>query len=138
MLHTVAGGDRSTLKEFCAQKAAAAAGAHANDEVETWTFLGVMFEEDARRQLLSKLGFSDVLGGTSVARTQSVGLNAAADHLAAATEQLRVSADGECQQGMAPSLVQHMRLGLIDQLVRCNWQAGAKLVPPSSILLAHD
>jgi len=90
----LAGGDRSTLKEFCAQKAAAAAGAHANDEVETWTFLGVMFEEDARRQLLSKLGFSDVLGGTGVARTQSVGLNAAADHLAAATEQLRVSTDG--------------------------------------------
>jgi hypothetical protein len=91
----VAGGDRGTIKEFCAQKAAAAASVHANDEVETWTFLGVMFEEDARRQLLSKLGFSEVLAGTGVARTQSVGLNAAADHLAAATEQLRMSADGE-------------------------------------------
>jgi hypothetical protein len=90
----VAGGDVSALKDLCSHKAAAAAAA---EDAETWTFLGVMFEEDARRQLLAKLGFSEVLAaGVGPGRSTSVGMAAAGEHLAAAAEHLRLSADGEC------------------------------------------
>lgn len=39
------GGDRDAMIAFCGNKAAAAAG----DEAETWAFLRVLFESDARR-----------------------------------------------------------------------------------------
>lgn len=48
-------------QEFCAHKAADAAATGAQEDSETWTFMGVLFEEDARRQLLSKLGFAEAL-----------------------------------------------------------------------------
>jgi hypothetical protein len=90
----VAGGDVAALKDLCSHKAAAAAAA---EDAETWTFLGVMFEDDARRQLLAKLGFSEVLAaGVGPGRSTSVGMAAAGEHLAAAAEHLRLSADGEC------------------------------------------
>lgn len=49
--------DRGLLKELCASKAAAAGGA----ERETWQLMGILFEEEARRQLLMHLGFEDAL-----------------------------------------------------------------------------
>jgi hypothetical protein len=56
-----------TLQEFCAHKATDAAAAGAQDDSETWTFMGVLFEEDARRQLLAKLGFADALSAAAAA-----------------------------------------------------------------------
>lgn len=56
----IAGGDRSALCRYCDAKAAEVGG-KAPEEAETWAFLGLMFAEDARRQLLSKLGFNDCL-----------------------------------------------------------------------------
>jgi hypothetical protein len=53
----IAGGERSVLQQFCGAKAGEVAG----DEAETWSFLGVLFEDDARRQLLEKLGFADAI-----------------------------------------------------------------------------
>jgi hypothetical protein len=38
------------LQEFCASKASAASHVGASDDAETWTFMGVLFEDDARRQ----------------------------------------------------------------------------------------
>jgi hypothetical protein len=55
------------LQEFCAHKATDAAAAGAQDDSETWTFMGVLFEEDARRQLLAKLGFADALSAAAPA-----------------------------------------------------------------------
>lgn len=49
--------DRGLLKDLCATKAAAAGGA----ERETWQLMGILFEEEARRQLLLHLGFEDAL-----------------------------------------------------------------------------
>lgn len=49
--------DRGLLKELCATKAAAGGGA----ERETWQLMGILFEEEARRQLLLHLGFEDAL-----------------------------------------------------------------------------
>lgn len=49
------------LQDFCSRKAAVAAAGGSTEESETWTFMGVLFEEDARRQLLAKLGFSDAM-----------------------------------------------------------------------------
>ncbi|KAI8473947.1 MAG: hypothetical protein J3K34DRAFT_161809 [Monoraphidium minutum] len=95
---SIAGGDRGALRDFCATKAAAAQG---TDEAETWTFMGVLFEDDARRQLLQKLGFADALAAAAaqqqqaaaqqqarppVARASSSGVAAAAEHLATAVE----------------------------------------------------
>lgn len=72
------------------------------EESETWTFMGVLFEDDARRQLLQKLGFADALAaaqqqrGAAVARASSSGVAAAAEHLASAVEQMgMLGADGE-------------------------------------------
>ncbi|KAF8071322.1 SEC31B [Scenedesmus sp. PABB004] len=94
---------RHARQEFCAGKAAAAAGLGAGEEAETWTFMGVLFEDDARRQLLAKLGFSEALlagaGGAGApadggapgggpARKSSVGL--AEQQLTSAMEQLGV------------------------------------------------
>jgi hypothetical protein len=54
-----------SVQEFCAHKATDAAAAGAQDDSETWTFMGVLFEEDARRQLLAKLGFADALSAAA-------------------------------------------------------------------------
>lgn len=48
----------SRPQDFCSRKAAAAGSP---EESETWTFMGVLFEDDARRQLLAKLGFSEAM-----------------------------------------------------------------------------
>jgi protein transport protein SEC31 len=53
------------LQEFCAHKAANAAAAGAQEDSETWTFMGVLFEDDARRQLLAKLGFAEALSAAA-------------------------------------------------------------------------
>ncbi len=53
----ITGGDKNALKQFCDSKAGTVKG----DEAETWSFLGVLFEEDARRQLLNQLGFADAV-----------------------------------------------------------------------------
>lgn len=53
----IAGGDKNALKQFCDSKAGDTSG----DEAETWSFLSVLFEEDARRQLLNQLGFADAV-----------------------------------------------------------------------------
>lgn len=101
----VSGRDRSALQDFCAAKAASAVAAGAQEDVDTWTFMGVLFEEDARRQLLAKLGFSEALmsansvaaaaaaeSTAAVGRKSSVGM--AEQHLHSAMEQLGM-AEGE-------------------------------------------
>ncbi len=50
--------DRHLLKDLCATKAA---GAGAEVDRETWQLMGILFEEEARRQLLMHLGFGDAL-----------------------------------------------------------------------------
>ena len=52
---TVAAGDKKLLRELCVANIEACTDA---DDKETWSFLRVLFEEDARRQLQSHLGFS--------------------------------------------------------------------------------
>lgn len=72
--------------------------------------MGVLFEDDARRQLLQKLGFADALaaaqqqrgGAGGVARASSVGVAAAAEHLATAVEQMGMM-DGERWEEAAQS-----------------------------------
>jgi hypothetical protein len=38
-------------QDFCARKAAAATAAGSSEDADTWTFMGVLFEEDARRRV---------------------------------------------------------------------------------------
>ena len=52
---TVSSGDKTLLREFCSSNKESVEGP---DDKETWSFLGVLFEEDARRQLQAHLGFS--------------------------------------------------------------------------------
>ncbi|KAH9534416.1 hypothetical protein CY35_17G005100 [Sphagnum magellanicum] len=51
----IAGGERSSLRNFCESKASAAGS---EEERETWSLLKIMFEEEARVQLLTHFGFS--------------------------------------------------------------------------------
>ncbi len=88
--HIISSADRTALRTFCATKQQEAAAA-APEEAETWSFLSVLFEDDARRQLLSKLGFAEAMaaaGGPS--RTASMALGGAEQQLAAAVEHLKV------------------------------------------------
>ncbi|CAK9869335.1 unnamed protein product [Sphagnum jensenii] len=53
----IAGGERSSMRNFCESKASAAGS---EEERETWSLLGILFEEEARGQLLlSHFGFSE-------------------------------------------------------------------------------
>jgi protein transport protein SEC31 len=58
------------LQDFCSRKAATAGS---TEESETWTFMGVLFEDDARRQLLAKLGFSEAMLPQAAAPTAAAG-----------------------------------------------------------------
>mmetsp|Transcript_24380 Transcript_24380/g.43410 ORF Transcript_24380/g.43410 Transcript_24380/m.43410 type:complete len:1160 (-) Transcript_24380:43-3522(-) len=51
---SIQGGDKGALREFCVNKEITAPE---TDDKETWSFLRILFEEDARRQLLAHLGF---------------------------------------------------------------------------------
>jgi protein transport protein SEC31 len=52
----IAGGERSSMRNFCESKASAAGS---EEERETWSLLRILFEEEARGQLLlSHFGFS--------------------------------------------------------------------------------
>eukprot|EP00245_Coleochaete_scutata_P005204 TRINITY_DN18571_c0_g2_i1.p1 TRINITY_DN18571_c0_g2~~TRINITY_DN18571_c0_g2_i1.p1 ORF type:complete len:1125 (-),score=228.11 TRINITY_DN18571_c0_g2_i1:535-3909(-) len=51
----VAGSEKEVMKSFCQSKAAVAMS---EEEKETWSFLGVLFEDDARRKLLAHLDFN--------------------------------------------------------------------------------
>ncbi|XP_024364075.1 protein transport protein SEC31 homolog B isoform X2 [Physcomitrium patens] len=51
----IAGGERSALRNFCESKASAAAS---EEDAETWSFLKIMFDEEARKELLAHFGFS--------------------------------------------------------------------------------
>ncbi|KAG0569564.1 hypothetical protein M758_6G095900 [Ceratodon purpureus] len=53
----IAGGERSALRNFCESKASAAVS---EEDAETWSFLKIMFDEEARKQLLAHFGFSTV------------------------------------------------------------------------------
>lgn len=66
------------VQDFCSRKAAVAAAGGSTEESETWTFMGVLFEEDARRQLLAKLGFSDAMLPQTTSATAAAGARAAA------------------------------------------------------------
>ncbi|KAF6262154.1 hypothetical protein COO60DRAFT_1470516 [Scenedesmus sp. NREL 46B-D3] len=78
----VSGRDRAALQELCAHKATNAAAAGSLDDSETWTFMGVLFEDDARRQLLAKLGFADALSAAAPAAAAGNGNGDAAGGLA--------------------------------------------------------
>ena len=52
---TVSSGDKALLREFCISNKE---NVEDPDDKETWSFLRVLFEEDARRQLQAHLGFS--------------------------------------------------------------------------------
>jgi protein transport protein SEC31 len=58
------------LQDFCSRKAATAGS---TEESETWTFMGVLFEDDARRQLLAKLGFSEAMLPQAAASAAAAG-----------------------------------------------------------------
>jgi protein transport protein SEC31 len=60
-------------QDFCSRKAAAAASSGSTEESETWTFMGVLFEDDARRQLLAKLGFSEAMLPQAASATAAAG-----------------------------------------------------------------
>jgi protein transport protein SEC31 len=51
----IAGGDRTALKSYCESKVSAATS---EDDRETWNFLKIMFDEEARKELLAHFGFS--------------------------------------------------------------------------------
>ncbi|XP_024379159.1 protein transport protein SEC31 homolog B isoform X2 [Physcomitrium patens] len=51
----IAGGERSALRNFCETKVSAAVS---EEDAETWSFLKIMFDEEARKQLLAHFGFS--------------------------------------------------------------------------------
>ena len=53
----IAGGEKSTLQHYCMSKAVGMK----DEDQETWSFLGLLFENDGRRELLKRLGFEDVL-----------------------------------------------------------------------------
>jgi hypothetical protein len=61
------------VQDFCSRKAAAAASSGSTEESETWTFMGVLFEDDARRQLLAKLGFSEAMLPQTASATAAAG-----------------------------------------------------------------
>lgn len=61
------------VQDFCSRKASSAAAAGSTEESETWTFMGVLFEEDARRQLLAKLGFSEAMLPQAASATAAAG-----------------------------------------------------------------
>ncbi|CAM6099177.1 unnamed protein product [Calypogeia fissa] len=51
---SIAGGEKPVLRGFCESKAEKAGS---EEEKETWSFLKVMFDDDARRKLLTHLNF---------------------------------------------------------------------------------
>jgi len=61
--NTIASGDKALLREYCIANAHAIADP---DEQETWSFLRILFEEDARRQLQSYLGFTGSMGSPNL------------------------------------------------------------------------
>lgn len=73
----IAGGEKGTLKEYCVSKSQTSQDA----EGETWSFLSILFDDDARRQLLIRLGFEDVL---------KTAQQEAADAVAAGVENLAI------------------------------------------------
>ena len=77
----LAGGDKGALQSYCSGKATTTAG----EEAETWSFLGLLFEEDGRRELLRKLGFADTLL-TQQSQQSEGGVGAGVDGLAAGVE----------------------------------------------------
>ena len=102
----------SPLQDFCSRKAANAAATGSPEESETWTFMGVLFEDDARRQLLAKLGFSEAMlphaagaaaagaagdaAGGVLHHDNSVSMGMAEQQLNSAMQQLGMT-DGECE-----------------------------------------
>ena len=54
----VSSGGNDALKGFCDAKRGEASG---GEDEETWGFLGILFEEDARRELLKHLDFGEAL-----------------------------------------------------------------------------
>lgn len=109
--NAIVGRDRAALQDFCSRKAAVAAAGGSTEESETWTFMGVLFEEDARRQLLAKLGFSDAMlpqttsataatgadqsAGSALGHENSVGVGLAEQQLNTAMQQLGMSEGGK-------------------------------------------
>ena len=64
----VASGGSDALKGFCGDKRGQSA---AKEEAETWGFLGILFEDDARRELLKHLEFGDALVAKETAATEA-------------------------------------------------------------------
>eukprot|EP00798_Chlamydomonas_sp_ICE-L_P017883 gene17883-24274_t len=60
-----------------------------SQEAETWSFLGLLFESDARRELQRKLGFADVISEPKIVKAES----SEVDALASSVEQVSI-ADG--------------------------------------------
>ena len=63
-------GGSDALKTFCETKKSGPETAAKEDE-ETWGFLGILFEEDARRELLKHLDFGDALVAKELAATEA-------------------------------------------------------------------
>ena len=64
----VTSGGSDALKGFCGDKRGQSA---AKEEAETWGFLGILFEDDARRELLKHLEFGDALVAKETAATEA-------------------------------------------------------------------
>lgn len=119
----IAGGDRSSLRCFCATKGAEAGATGSQDEAETWAFLSVLFEDDARRQLLGRLGFGDALAVAAAAeRTGSTGgggVGAAEQSLAAAVEAMGMEGGGVGVEWVGGGVLCLAQSHLGEQELRC-------------------
>ena len=90
------GGD--ALKTFCETKKTEATATAAKEDEETWGFLGILFEEDARRELLKHLDFGEALVAKELAES-----DAEAEKARAAAEAEAAAADAAVAASAAPA-----------------------------------
>ena len=67
----VSTGGSDALKTFCETKKSEATATAAKEDEETWGFLGILFEEDARRELLKHLDFGEALVAKELAESEA-------------------------------------------------------------------
>lgn len=80
---------------FCCCFAAAQATAAGAEEGEVWSFLGLLFESDGRRELLRRLGFGDAMAPEPSPETAAHGdAQGTTDGVAAGVEAMALSGGG--------------------------------------------
>ena len=94
----VSTGGGYALKTFCETKKTEATATAAKEDEETWGFLGILFEEDARRELLKHLDFGEALVAKELAES-----DAEAEKARAAAEAEAAAADAAVAASAAPA-----------------------------------